>query len=373
MLKTVDYHKSLNINTESSLYKDLIRAGWFRTIDENHLEDVQKFFLEHYGSEIDPSIHIIFNELYGVKKVNLIPNEIGRRDALPILNPGTASAFFSDKNLYDLFLTKDHYPVCLVKCVEGDYFNQDNEPISKSSAYKLFFENKKDLIVKHSYSDDGKNIELLHKRGVNYYLGESEVNLNKIKKAWGDNFVVQKKIKQHTLMASPHPSSVNTLRMVTLRRANKINYILTHAKFGAEGSIKDNSGQGGIAVAVHEDGSFADFGMDKKFNLYYEHPTTNYPFNKLPSIPNYEEVIAFAKMLHKKIPHKSLASWDIAINHDGSPIFIEVNFAGALMHYQFRTGSPLFGEFTEEILKEIKSFKEEKNIALDKYIRGRNA
>src|SRR5699024_5121572 len=71
------------------------------------------------------------------------------------------------------------------------------------------------------------------------------------------------------------------------------------------------------------------------------------------------------------ILHHDFVSWDIAIDVNGKPVFIEANFAGATWLYQLATQKPLFGELTEEILQHV-SHKLSQNISRDiKRSRGR--
>lgn len=53
------------------------------------------------------------------------------------------------------------------------------------------------------------------------------------------------------------------------------------------------------------------------------------------------------------MPLFRLISWDIAIDENDSPVLIEANlFVGELEFHQLNNG-PIFGEETEDILKEV--------------------
>jgi len=56
-----------------------------------------------------------------------------------------------------------------------------------------------------------------------------------VEKEWGENFLVQKRIEQHPVTAKPHPASVNTLRMLTLRWEGEIRNLLSYIRIGTGG------------------------------------------------------------------------------------------------------------------------------------------
>src|SRR5699024_12503680 len=78
-------------------------------------------------------------------------------------------------------------------------------------------------------------------------------------------------------------------------------------------------------------------------NLRYHHLSlhdalpisTNFSFkdNEI-QIPNYKYFKQFVEELHKNILHHDYVSWDIAVGHDGQPVFIEPNFRGTTWRYQ---------------------------------------
>ncbi|QKY70420.1 IS30 family transposase [Lentibacillus sp. CBA3610] len=86
---------------------------------------------------------------------------------------------------------------------------------------------------------------------------------------------------------------------------------------------------------------------------FTHHPTTNYRFDNLGKMENFDKFKTFVIDLHKDILHHDFVSWDIAVGIDGQPIFIEANFAGATCLYQLAAQRPLFGDLTEEIIQYV--------------------
>lgn len=169
-------------------------------------------------------------------------------------------------------------------------------------------------------------------------------------------------------MAAPHKYSVNTFRMVTLRWNNEINYLMTYGRFGSNEEVKDNGGEGGIVVGVSPEGEFSDFGMDDDGNIHKVHPTTGFNFSDFEKVPNFDEFIEYVKTLHNRILHHNYVSWDIAMGTDGKPVFIEINFRGPIWKYQMVTERPIFGDFSEDILKEAVKARERRQEKKEKEI-----
>lgn len=162
---------------------------------------------------------------------------------------------------------------------------------------------KEDLIVKESISDDIKSVEKLDYRRHDFYLKEKKVDFREIEEHWGINYIIQKLLKQYPMLATPHKHSVTTFRMVTLRWNNQVNYLMTYARFGANGEIKDNGREGRIVVGVSREGKFSDSGMGDDAKIYKSHPTTGFNFSDFEDVPTFDKYIEFVKKLHNRILH----------------------------------------------------------------------
>ena len=67
--------------------------------------------------------------------------------------------------------------------------------------------------------------------------------------------------------------------------------------------------------------------------------------------PSFDEVKRIISKIHYRIPYVKLISWDIALNEENVPTFIECNFAGMIQIHEAVTG-PLFGDLMPELLDE---------------------
>ena len=356
----IDYEKQgMEINkTRSRRYFD---AGLLEQIDESYLGEVQEYWVKFYNKKIDPSIHIAFMNLIGKKDPRIIPGDIMWNELIPYFNDQKMITGYRDKNIYDILIDVPNSVETVIKRVRGNYYDSRNLPVNKSTIVDILLETDTEFIIKPSDSNNGVGIEKMTIDGDGkVLLSNKQVSLEEIEKEYSANFAIQKIIKQHQIMSTPHPQSVNTLRMVTFRWKGEIKYLLTFARFGAAGSVKDNAGAGGVCLGVKENGEFLDIAIDENCNAHTHHPTTNYEFSQMPKIPNFSEFKQFVISGHKGVLHHDFISWDIAVGEDAKPVFIEANFAGATWLYQMACQQPLFGNLTEEVLSFVQNEMENK-------------
>src|SRR5690625_3686833 len=275
-------------------------------------------------------------------------------EMLPFFNDMTIRPGYSDKNMYDKLVETNNRPKIVLKRVHGNYFNTDNEYVDSVAAERILVNKKEDLIIKPSNADNGHGVgKIIHRQGKMYYK-DKNVFIKDLEKALGYNFIVQTVIKQHPLMAEPHPASVNSLRIVTFRWKGQIRHLLTYARFGGGNNVKDHAIAGGVSVSVDENGILGKYGLDTNCIVHSHHPTTNFSFaDNHIQIPNYEYFVKFVISLHDNILHHDYVSWDIAVGEDGQPVFIEPNFRGTTWRYQLASKKPIFGELTEEVLEHV--------------------
>ena len=106
--------------------------------------------------------------------------------------------------------------------------------------------------------------------------------------------VLEQVLPQHPDMARLHPSSVNTMRILTDLVDGEVHVAYISVKMGRGDGYCDNSGQGGVLCRVDpETGKIISPATDDYFNVYDRHPDTGVEFvgYQLPMVP---EAIALA-------------------------------------------------------------------------------
>lgn len=349
---TIDYN-TIGLKPNSKQFKRFFKAGLLNYIDVEYAKEVRNYWKRKYNKEINPVLHLAIANLTGIKDPRYAPSREMWNEIIPYFNDMNIRIGYSDKNMYDKLIKAKYAAQTVLKCIRGHYFDSDNNLLKSDTIIDKLRSYEEDLIIKPSDNDNGRGIaRLVYENG---YLLLNGVQLTQeiIRKQYGFNFIVQKVIRQHPEMAKPHPASVNTLRMVTLRYNNKIQHLLTYARFGGGNQVKDHAAHGGVSVGVKDNGELMNIAMDTHCMLHTHHPTTNYDFSNTIKIPNYEKFIKYVEELHKEIPHHDLVSWDIAVGEDGNPVFIESNYRGTTWRYQLVSQKPMFGDLTAEILNDI--------------------
>jgi len=348
----LQYFKSLNIDTKSKYFRSHYKKGLLNEIDEDFINDIQEYYQKHYNHKIDPITHIAFANLTKNKDVRIIPQLFYRKKFLNVFNDSAMNDMFRDKGLYDILIDTDQKAYNVLKYTRGQYVTNINEFIDENKALDILFNDSEEYILKPSDTNNGIGITKLKVRGNKLFIDDREITLKDLKLQYGYNYLIQRVIKQHDTMAKPHPNSVNTLRMATFRWKGKIHNLYTFARFGHSGNIKDNAGAGGLVVGVKNDGTFMDYGVVRS-KIVHEHPTTNIRITEFGRVPNMSEVNKFVRELHENILLQNYVAWDIAINQDGKPIFIENNFYGGSWINQVALNQSMFGDLTDEILQFI--------------------
>ncbi len=142
-------------------------------------------------------------------------------------------------------------------------------------------------------------------------------------------FLVEERLEQHDELKALHPSSLNTLRIMTVMHHGEPVVIRRVLRIGAAGSSVDNWASGGIAVAVDSEGQLARYGFYKpQFKPDYtgrveKHPDSQIVFQNY-AVPFFHEAEQLALKAHRAFGKCASVGWDIAILKDG-PVWIEGN------------------------------------------------
>ena len=171
-------------------------------------------------------------------------------------------------------------------------------------------------MVKPTNGSCGKGIEKLkttdykEKELYNYIKNKGDVILEEV-------------IIQHEDMNKLYPGAINTCRIVGFLKDNEIKIVVVYLRVG-NGAIVDNFNSGGMFVPINvKTGEIEYSALDKKHNLYKEHPVTGTQFIGF-KIPMWKESLDLVKQAGTKIPEVRLAGYDVAISNKG-PVLVEIN------------------------------------------------
>ena len=144
--------------------------------------------------------------------------------------------------------------------------------------------------------------------------------------------VVEQYVTQHPGMNALNPTSVNTLRIVTLSSmaepvtpdGKHVVVAYVSVRSGGGNAIVDNYSSGGMMMAVDvETGRIITNSFSPSGEIVSVHPVTGITF-KGYQIPYFKEALDMVTGACEKYKLSAYIGWDVAIGEDG-PVLIEVN------------------------------------------------
>lgn len=196
------------------------------------------------------------------------------------------------------------------------------------------------FIAKPTRGGCGKGIEILEmqtfdgdaKKAFDYLLQDNE------------SYIVEELVEQDARIAEWNASSLNTIRVPSMRTKDGIVIFYPSIRIGRAGSIVDNAGSGGTFAAIDpKTGEIITDGFDKRGHIYTEHPDSHKKI-KEEQIPEWDALLDVERRLHESMPkeHKYLA-FDFALSTKGW-VVVEANW-GELSMPQVEFGKGLYNEF----------------------------
>lgn len=137
---------------------------------------------------------------------------------------------------------------------------------------------------------------------------------------------------------SLHPSSLNTIRVVTMSNPTKCVLLGAILRMGIGGHAIDNVSAGGIAASIDvETGIVRGPGVDATGAKYGIHPDTGVPIQGL-QVPYWGNVRMMCEQASKVVPEACFTGWDIGVLPNGKIELIEVNSCPDMNGLQFAAG-----------------------------------
>ena len=270
-------------------------------------------------------------------------------------NPQRSTAL-DDKNLYDLYFADVNRPKTIVRKLDDVFQNERYEPISIDEFVSRCKE-EGEVVVKSAICSFGGHgvlfwnakkdsvetlLDFVYRRNAEFFNGSSVYK----------QYIVQGLLRQHPAMAAINPTSVNTVRVMTLFRNGKVLPLSSVLRMGIGGSRVDNCSSGGIVCGITDDGHLKDVAYDGAANKFHTHPQ-GYKFSG-EEVPGFSECVELAKKLSYRFYGASrLISWDFAVDEEAHPVLIEMNISFGELDFHQLCNGPIFGEDTMEIIGDV--------------------
>lgn len=294
-----------------------------------------------------------YSQLNGIKSDQYFSSDMYYAGAMPALNRYQFRVAYTDKNLFYALFPDAVQPECVVKRMNGVFYSPEGEVLTLQQAISLSRSCAEPCIIKPS-------IDTHSGQGVDLFRPKTEDEVKTIFEKYGLNFLVQKSLRQHEMLARFNPTSVNTLRIYTYRKLNgEIVVLSTFVRFGGEGAIKDNVSAGGGISKIGEDGIVGD-GIFRLKTLSVGSLRSERGLSDV-LIPNFQEALDLTVRLHANLPYFDWVGWDIVIREDGVPVMLEFNVRPFAEGPQMVSG-PVFGKYTDEVVERMSKIKKEKRV-----------
>lgn len=171
-----------------------------------------------------------------------------------------------------------------------------------------------------------------------------------IRRAKHGKLLCEEALRQDGFLQRANPSSLNTLRAVTVLtraprgsvlprvpdNASGISVRLFHPflRFGRAGLCVDNAGAGGIVVEIDPvSGALGAVGRDESGRSYRAHPDSHVVFGQY-SLPEWDAALALLSQLALRFPECRCVGWDLAYTADRGWVMIEANLRGQMIGQQ---------------------------------------
>ncbi len=229
-----------------------------------------------------------------------------------------------------------------------DFLNRDWIDVSVTS-YEDFLEflaSHKEVFYKPIEGTEGKGLGIIEASCL------PESKKEELYQEWKtERYLLEEKLDQHQVIKSIHPSSVNTIRITTIRTDKRTEIMSTVLRIGRFGDVNDNYTTGGIVAAIDRDTGIVKVpAIDKWHRSFHVHPETQVAIVGT-KIPFWKETLAMVDQLSQVVPQIRYTGWDIAITPNG-PALIEGNYQGNFHVQQHSEHRGLYYRY-KEVIKDI--------------------
>ena len=272
-----------------------------------------------------------------------IPNDVYITKIVPHFNPLELVNALTDKNLNGLLFPEAGRPRTLFRFMSGFFCDEDFSALTGEEALGRISGGMRCIIKPARDSSEGMDVRL--------FTGPEEAKAL-LPKYRGCDFIVQEAVRQHPDLARLNESSVNTIRVVTLRTGEKVQILSSILRVGAPGEAVDNIGHGGCQCVIRPDGTLGPEACYSRNGVsrFVRENAAGLSFEGYP-VPSFGKAAELAVSLARHVPHLRLIAWDLAIDENAEPVLIEFN--ASMPSQNQLTCGPTFGDSTEEVLAEV--------------------
>jgi hypothetical protein len=303
------------------------------------------------GKRISLDWHRAYIATSGISDIRYVPEDLFYQEIEQKLNRLDLARAYQDKNNYDRIFSGYNMPRTVLRNMNGKFYDEHYNHLHYSEALGLIKQKRfnQKLVLKPSIeSGGGRHIVILD--SIDPQSNAQDIIDTTLSKL-GKDYIVQEYVSQCSFLRELHESSLNTLRIMTLRLGKEIHVLSGIVRMGNLGSNVDNATAGGLTCGFNKKGLLNPFATEHyAFQKHEKHPYSGFVFEGA-KIPNMDEIIRFVQELHQRLLYFDIVSWDIAIDESENPVLIEVNLKMQDINFHQRNNGPLFGDKTESVME----------------------
>lgn len=322
--------KGLRMSPLSDEEKDLLFKTWHRL-----------------GLRINPLYYQMFKTIVGFNS-EYLSDDLFFPMIIKTLNPDNIVGALEHKGLYSTIYKNLPQPVILVQRINGVDYDSMMNIVNLNSVIKDTSLQKHYIIKPTVGSCMGRGVRKI------FFDKNSQMDIDNIICDYGDNFVIQEVVEQSAQTAVFNEGSLNTFRVSTLNINGIVSLCTIIFRCGRNNSCVDNGGAGGLIVGVKEDGQFYEFAYDTHYNKYSQTSGgVKFGETKIEEVKDLVELAVNAHRIY--LPACGFAGWDLALDMNNKPVFIEVNlgFPG-IQFEQLCPATPIFKGRTQEVIEYVR-------------------
>ncbi|PID29641.1 MAG: hypothetical protein CR982_02330 [Candidatus Cloacimonadota bacterium] len=310
--------------------------------NQDYINKSREFLSKNFKGYKDLSWNKYYSFSNGKFDCNYIPRDLYTLYIEPNLNNHKLATATSDKCFLDILFGKDSVLPFIGKFTNKFFYDENNLIVSKEKLKENILSSNKNIVAKKAIgSAQGRGVFFLSPKECIDFLDNLKQN---------ETYVFQFEFKQAKELANFHPSSLNTVRVTSLRLKDKIVICSCYFRLGKNNSRVDNASARGIYCGVSKEGVITEKAYDNHCNTYDKHPTSNVEFKNF-KIPNFEKIKDFTIKKHHYLQNFSIVSWDITLDESLEPKIVEINLKDQAVNPHQVANGALFGEYTEEVLE----------------------
>ena len=307
-----------------------------------HKKELSPYY-EQRGFKVSMMFADYFSQLSGVVSDRYLSMDVYYFFVIPALNRYDFINAYLDKNIYSNLFPMVRQPLTVVKNMHG-HFYCDGKEISLDKAVDCVMNYKGKMMIKPT-------VETCNGDGVDQLVDVSPDAVRALFKRYNINFIVQEKARQHPDLQRVNPTSLNSMRLYTYRALDghcEFLYPYSMLRFGGKGAVKDNTSKGGGTCLIDREGRVDDRVV--RFQLMEISSLKRETGVETLVVPCYHKVVDKLLEMHSGLPYFDFVGWDVTVDPDGEPLFIEFNLVPAIEGPQIMAG-PMFGEHLDEVVE----------------------